>query len=168
MPRGKVLLGLGGMRPSSVVLAGGWTHIWVRKPWQRLPAWQKQSRGTETRAGIWGTPRCPLRAGRTRAEPRSSAAQHLPVIALSVQGGRCWAGITRCRGRMVPGRDTQEPADPGAEGCQGTRSELGSPRRQQVPGPRDAVQPERAGVTCLPWAEGRGSPAGVPGVGAAE
>lgn len=54
MPRGKVLLGLGGMRPSSVVLAGGWTHIWVRKPWQRLPAWQKQSRGTETRAWYLG------------------------------------------------------------------------------------------------------------------
>lgn len=81
---------------------------------------------------------------------------------LGCAGGRCWAGITRCRGGMVAGRDTEEPADPG---CQGTGTELGSPRCQQTSGRRDAEKPERAGVTCLLWAEGRGSPVRVPGMG---
>lgn len=118
--KGEGPVGTGGVWPGSLVLAGGCTHIWVRPP-----AWQKQSRGTEPHAWHSGDSKVSPsgRKDQSRATELSCTAP-----ALGVRGGQRWAGITRPGGRMVPGRDTQETADPGAQGCRGTGTEA------QIPG----------------------------------
>lgn len=154
------------MGPSSVVLAEGCTRIWVRRPWQRPPARQKQSKGTETHAWHLGDSKVspPGRKDQSRATELSCTAP----------ASHCLG----CAGRTVLGSDHAVQGDNGPwKGCSGTS-------KSWMPGHRywdhrswdhpGASRPRGCGMPCnqsgqrspvCPRLEARGHQWGYPGWG---